>query len=357
MNMQHPGIRMFTPPAVSFFEVFKFWLKLGLISFGGSAGQIAMQRRTGCATFRLIGVSAPRHQARQGLKTVSRPTAANLIGLSMDTTQALSFSLSVAQLAASWRGADAPCIVDVRKNDAFAASSYLLPGALRRDPLQVNQWAAELPQAHSVLVYCVNGHEVSQNTTAALRQRGIKALFLHGGIEAWREQGHPLADKPVGGSTRWVTRERPRIDRIACPWLIRRFVDADAQFLYVPPDQVAAVAAREVAMPYDVAPHLASTRFTHDGEFCSFDAFVKYYQLAQDAALVRLAQIVRGADTDRLDLAPQCAGLVAVSLGMARTHADDSAMLEIMMPVYDALYAWCRDAVVGQDEKHTWKTA
>lgn len=275
----------------------------------------------------------------------------------MDTTKPLSFSLSVAQLAESERGAAAPLIVDVRKNEAFAASSYLLPGALRRDPLQVNQWGAELPQAHAVLVYCVHGHEVSQNIMAALRQRGIEALFLHGGIEAWREQGHPLAAKPVGGSTRWVTRERPRIDRIACPWLIRRFVDAGAQFLYVPADQVAAVAAREIATPYDVAPHLANTRFTHDGECCSFDAFVKHYQLAQDAALVRLAQMVRGADTDRLDLAPQSAGLVAVSLGMARTHADDSAMLETLMPVYDALYAWCRDAVVGQDEKHTWKTA
>ena len=275
----------------------------------------------------------------------------------MDTTKPTSCSVSPGELASQLRAADAPLIVDVRKQKAFAASGYALPGALRRDPLQVAQWAATLPAAASVLVYCIHGHEVSQGTMAAMRQLGINASFLQGGIEAWREQALPLVAKPVGSGTRWVTRERPRIDRIACPWLVRRFVDAGAQFLYVPTDQVAAVAQREVAMAYDVGPHVASTLFTHEGERCSFDAFIKHHRLAQDAALLRLALIVRGADTDRLDLAPQCAGLVAVSLGMARTHSEDAAMLESLMPVYDALYAWCRDAVAGQDEKHTWKPA
>ncbi|MDO9164700.1 MAG: chromate resistance protein [Rhodoferax sp.] len=275
----------------------------------------------------------------------------------MDTTKSPSFSTSPALLAEQLRGATAPLIVDVRKSGAFAASAYLLPGALRRDPVHVAQWAATLPAAASVLVYCIHGQEVSQNTMTALRQRGINAFFLQGGIEAWHEQTLPVVAKPLGGGTRWVTRERPRIDRIACPWLVRRFVDAGAQFLYVPTDQVATVAQREVAMAYDVGPHVASTLFTHEGERCSFDAFIKHYRLGQDAALLRLALIVRGADTDRLDLASQCAGLVAVSLGMARTHTDDHAMLESLMPVYDALYAWCRDAVAGQDEKHTWKPA
>lgn len=275
----------------------------------------------------------------------------------MDTTKPSSYSVSPTELATQLRGATAPLIVDVRKTEAFAASTYLLSGALRRDPLQVAQWATTLPVAASVLVYCIHGHEVGHDTMTALRQRGINASFLQGGIEAWREQTLPLVAKPAGNGTRWVTRERPRIDRIACPWLVRRFVDAGAQFLYVPTDQVAAVAQREVAMTYDVGPHVASTLFTHDGEQCSFDAFIKHHRLAQDAALLRLASIVRGADTDRLDLAPQCAGLVAVSLGMARTHTDDHAMLESLMPVYDALYAWCRDAVAGQDEKHTWKPA
>lgn len=275
----------------------------------------------------------------------------------MDTTKPSSYCVSPTELATQLRGAAAPLLVDVRKTEAFDASAYLLPGALRRDPLQVAQWAVTLPAAASVLVYCIHGHEVSQNTMTALRQRGLNASFLQGGIEAWREQARPLVAKPAGSGTRWVTRERPRIDRIACPWLVRRFVDTDAQFLYVPTDQVAAVAQREAAMAYDVGPHVASTLFTHEGELCSFDAFITHYKLAQDAALLRLTLIVRGADTDRLDLAPQCAGLVAVSLGMARTHPDDSAMLETMMPVYDALYAWCRDAVAGQDEKHTWKPA
>lgn len=213
----------------------------------------------------------------------------------MDTTKPPSFSTSPALLAEQLRGAAAPLIVDVRKSEAFAASAYLLPGALRRDPVHVAQWAATLPATASMLVYCIHGQEVSQNTMTALRQRGIEASFLQGGIEAWREQALPLVTKPVGGGTRWVTRERPRIDRIACPWLVRRFVDAGAQFLYVPTDQVAAVAQREVAMAYDVGPHVASTLFTHEGELCSFDAFIKHYKLSQDAALVRLALIVRGA--------------------------------------------------------------
>ena len=277
----------------------------------------------------------------------------------MDTTQpsshSSSFSCSPGALAALSGAPDAPLLIDVRKNEAFAASDHTLTGALRRDPLQVDTWASTLPPATSVLVYCVHGHEVSQNTMKVLRQRGIQANFLEGGIDAWRAQGLPLSAKPVGGATRWVTRERPKIDRIACPWLLRRFVDAQAQFLFVPTEQVAAVARRESAMAYDVGPHVASTRFTHEGELCSFDAFIRIHRLGADTALAKLATIVRGADTDRLDLAPQCAGLLAVSLGMSRNMSDDLAMLDTMLPVYDALYAWCRDAVAGTGEKHNWK--
>lgn len=166
-----------------------------------------------------------------------------------------------------------------------------------------------------------------------------------------------LAAKAAGGATRWVTRERPKIDRIACPWLVRRFVDAQAQFFYVPTAQVRAVAHAQNATPYDVNTDVADTPFTHVGALCSFDAFIKIYRLGSDTALAKLADIVRGADTDRLDLAPQAAGLLAVSLGMSRTCLDDLAMLEAMMPVYDALYAWCRDAVAGTDEQHNWKPA
>jgi hypothetical protein len=144
---------------------------------------------------------------------------------------------------------------------------------------------------------------------------------------------------------KWVTRERPKIDRIACPWLIRRFIDPDAQFLFVPADAVGRVAGAEQAIPFDVA----GVELTHVGDRCSFDAFLARYQLS-DPALEKLARIVRGADTDRLDLAPQAAGLLAISLGLGRIYADDHALLEKGMVVYDALYAWCREA---SPERHT----
>ena len=178
-------------------------------------------------------------------------------------------------------------------------------------------------------MYCVHGHEVSQNAAKALGAR-----FLEGGIEAWREAGGELALKPQDSPTRWVTRERPKIDRIACPWLIRRFVDADAQFLYVPAAHVVTTAD---AIPFDVP----GVEFGHVGERCSFDAFIEKFRL-RDAALDKLARIVRGADTSRLGLAPECAGLLAVSLGLSILYRDDHEMLEKGMAVYDALYAWCR---------------
>lgn len=144
---------------------------------------------------------------------------------------------------------------------------------------------------------------------------------------------------------KWVTRERPKIDRLACPWLVTRFVDADAQFLFVPADQVHAVADETGAIPYDVP----GVELTHVGERCSFDAFLARYRL-DDPALARLAEIVRGADTDRLDLAPECAGLLAISVGLGRVFADDQELLQRAMLVYDALYAWCR----GERERHGW---
>ena len=146
--------------------------------------------------------------------------------------------------------------------------------------------------------------------------------------------------------TRWVTRERPKIDRIACPWLILRFVDPHAEFLYVPAAEVLAVAASAGATPYDIP----GVEMSHVGERCSFDAFMHKYALA-DPALQQLARIVRGADTSRLDLTPQSAGLYAISLGLSRLHADDHAMLGHGLVLYDALYAWCRE---GQAEQHAW---
>ena|SRR5579859_2617464 len=147
----------------------------------------------------------------------------------------------------------------------------------------------------------------------------------------------------------WITRDRPKIDRIACPWLILRFIDAQAQFHYVSADQVLAIAKRTGAIPYDIP----GVELTHVGEFCSFDAFLKKYQL-DDPALSHLAAIVRGADTSRLDLAPQSAGLYAISLGLSATIADDHEMLRHGLVMYDALYAWCAKL---QNETHAWPPA
>lgn len=145
---------------------------------------------------------------------------------------------------------------------------------------------------------------------------------------------------------KWVTRERPKIDRIACPWLIARFIDEAPEFLYVPPAEVLVVAERTGALPYDIP----GVELSHVGELCSFDAFLSRFGLV-DPALQQLAAIVRGADTSRLDLTPQSAGLYALSLGLSRVFADDHEMLGHGMVVYDALYAWCRDC---QAETHHW---
>jgi hypothetical protein len=148
---------------------------------------------------------------------------------------------------------------------------------------------------------------------------------------------------------KWITREHPKIDRIACPWLILRFIEAEAEFLYVPADRILAIAQETGAIPYDIA----DVELSHVGERCSFDAFLAKYKLT-DPALQRLAVIVRGADTARLDLAPQCAGLYAISLGLSATFRDDHELLRQGLVVYDALYAWCAHL---QDETHGWPPA
>lgn len=223
-------------------------------------------------------------------------------------------------------------------------------GALRRDPDSVSAWAETLPGAGSIVVYCVHGHEVSQAVAQALREKRIDARYLEGGLEeGWKANGGALDAKPADASTRWVTRERPKIDRIACPWLVARFVDRDAEFLYVPTPEVRETARKTGAVPYDV-PDVA---FSHDGPLCSFDAFLKHYRLT-DPALQQLAVIVRGADTAHPELAPEAPGLLAISLGLSRNFGDDTEMLAHGMVMYDALYAWCKE---GQSEAHTWNPA
>ena len=202
----------------------------------------------------------------------------------------------------------APVILDVRSETDFATDPRLVPGSIRADDREL----ANLPPLPPgpVLVLCQAGHRRSQGAAAWLRAEGRPAEYLDGGFVAWREAGLPLIQtdhlppRDGQGRTVWVTRARPKIDRIACPWLIARFIDKEPEFLYKPTASVLQVAQDTGAIPYDVR----GVELTHDGDLCSFDAFLKKYELT-DPALQQLTVIVRGADTSRLDLAPQSAGL------------------------------------------------
>jgi rhodanese-related sulfurtransferase len=237
-----------------------------------------------------------------------------------------------------------PTLVDVRRQPAFERDRQIIPGALRRLPEEVADWGRPIEPWRPVVVYCVRGHEVSQGGAAALRERAFDARFLAGGLERWRADGN--ATQPFAPPTRWVTRERPKIDRIACPWLIRRFIDPTAEFFYVPNAEVREFAAANGATAYDI-PDVA---YSHVGAECSFDAFVRIHAL-EHPALAALARIVRAADTSALHLAAQAPGLLAASLGLSALFPDDHAMLKWGMLVYDSLYAWCRDA---QTDTHGW---
>jgi rhodanese-related sulfurtransferase len=259
-------------------------------------------------------------------------------------------SISAQDLYSSIGTAIAPVIIDVRRGAAFAADNRMIVGAIRRNPDEVQDWRQELPPGRVVVVYCVHGHEASQGAASALKAAGVDARYLEHGIAGWAEHSLPLRSKRDTEPRSWVTRERPKIDRIACPWLIRRFIDPAAEFLFAPTERVFAVAAETGATPYDIP---GAEPFSHDGELCSFDAFLKVYGI-ESPALDALALIVRGADTARLELTPQSPGLLAVSLGLSAIYADDHAMLEHGMTVYDALYAWCRDC---RDQGHDWNPA
>jgi rhodanese-related sulfurtransferase len=274
-------------------------------------------------------------------------------------------SISRSELAIRLGRPGAPLLLDVRRRERFSASTHMLAGARYCAPEDVAAFAASQPPGE-VVAYCVYGHNVSEDAVRTLRAAGWNARRLAGGyeggepgvdaasdVEAWRAHPLPrLRKRPDLGVTgeapsRWITRSRPKIDRVACPWLIRRFIDPRAQFHYAPTEQVFAQASALQAVPYDIP----DAPITHVGADCSFDALIAAFEL-EDAALHALATIVRGADTDRPELAPQSAGLLAISLGLSQLHAnDDHAMLAAALPVYDALYAWCRDA---HQERHNW---
>jgi rhodanese-related sulfurtransferase len=249
-----------------------------------------------------------------------------------------------------------PLIVDVRIPDDYALDARLIPCTVKLDYKEISQNGFDkslLPASDTpVVVVCQRGAKLSHGTAALLRLQGIEAATLVGGHEAWREAKLPLVPQHVlsprqnNGATRWVTRQRPKIDRIACPWLIRRFVDHDAQFLFVASDQVDDVASRFDAIAFDMPEGF----WTHRGTGCTFDTMIEEFGLDIEP-LQRMAEIIRAADTGRLEDSKQAAGFLAVSLGLSRQFSDDLQQLEAGMVLYDALFRWCRDA---SDETHNW---
>lgn len=262
-------------------------------------------------------------------------------------------TISAAKLSRLVGTPKSPAIIDVRTEADFAADPRVIPCAIRRTFNVVSSWA-KLFAGREVVVVCQRGAKLSHGAAAWLRIAGCDAVVLEGGFAAWTEAGLPLVPNsklpPRGPDERtvWVTRARPKIDRIACPWLIRRFIDRDAAFLFVASSEVLGVSERFSATPFDVE----DVTWSHRGELCTFDVMIGEFGLESEP-LSQLAAIVRAADTARLDLAPEAAGLLAISLGLSRMHTDDLSQLEAGMLVYDALYRWCRDAT---EETHNWPT-
>jgi rhodanese-related sulfurtransferase len=248
----------------------------------------------------------------------------------------------------------APVVIDVREDKALAADARLIPTSRHLPFASAEQWASGY-SGRAVAVTCERGKKLAEGAAAWLRHYGADAEVIEGGFEAWRDASLPLVPidsipkRNATGSTVWVTRSRPKIDRIACPWLIRRFVDPTAIFLFVASAEVEAVGERFGATAFDIE----GTFWSHRGERCTFDVMLKEFGLTL-APLERIATIVRGADTNRPDLAPEASGLLAVSLGLSRMYADDLEQLDAGMLLYDALFRWARDAT---DETHNWPAA
>jgi rhodanese-related sulfurtransferase len=250
--------------------------------------------------------------------------------------------------------AGSPVVIDARSEEDFAADPRLIPASIRRPGLKAADWAGDFA-GRGVVVSCDRGLKLSQGAAAWLRHAGATAQSLDGGFQAWKAAGLPLVPveklppRDAGGRTLWVTRARPKIDRIACPWLIRRFVDPAAVFLFVESSQAAAVAERFGATPFDIE----GVAWSHRGARCTFDTMIEEFGLTI-RPLQHLATIVRGADTGRPELAPESAGLLAASLGLSQMFGDDLAQLDAGLTLYDAFYRWARDAA---EETHNWPAA
>jgi rhodanese-related sulfurtransferase len=244
-----------------------------------------------------------------------------------------------------------PVLIDVRLDEDFDVDPRLIPGAVRRSHLTTHEWAPQFT-GRPVIVICHKGQKLSEGAAAWLRHSGVAAEVLEGGFVGWQQAKLPtvpaakLPARDAQGRTVWVTRARPKIDRIACPWLIRRFIDPNAVFLFVAPSEVVAVGERFNAVPFDIE----NVFWSHRGELCTFDVMIEEFGLATPP-LLRLATMVRAADTGRLDLSPEAPGLLAASLGLSRMFDDDLEQLDAGLTIYDAFYRWCRDAT---GETHNW---
>ena len=259
-------------------------------------------------------------------------------------------TITVSQLSRLIGTPDCPVIIDACIDEDFNLDPYLIPGAFRYPHDQITLLATRLKDC-KVVVVCQKGLKISEGAAAVLRHLGISAENLQGGNFAWRDANQPripaqkIPAKP-GEATRWVTKQRPKIDRIACPWLIRRFIDVNAEFLFVKESQVEAVAEKFQATPFDIE----NTFWSHRADRCTFDTLIEEFELTTEP-LLKLAEIIRGADTNRLDLTPQSSGLLAASLGLSRMYKDDLLQLQAGLQLYDAFYRWARDAM---DETHDW---
>lgn len=244
---------------------------------------------------------------------------------------------------------DCPVILDVRLAEDIAQIPFFVPTAQPTAHDAVDQFS--FTPAQKIVVICHKGKKLSHGAAAILRSQGYAVEVLTGGAVAWAEAALPAVPlKTLNAVTNtWVTRHRPKIDRIACPWLIKRFVQPDARVLFVPPAEVDLVADRFNGTAFD----MPDGDWSHRGEFCTFDLMIERFGLSHPA-LETLATVVRAADTNRHDLAPQAAGLLAISTGLSRQYKDDTQQLYAGLAIYDALYRWARDA---QSEGHDWPTS
>jgi rhodanese-related sulfurtransferase len=264
------------------------------------------------------------------------------------------FSVTSSELMQSLGSPAFPHLIDVRDDVDYPADPRDIPGSIHRREADFETWVSTLDCHRPIVVSCQKGYKISQGIVARLREKGWRAATLEGGYLGWAAAGLPLLQRQslldVGLSEKalLVTRVRPKIDRIACPWLINRFIAPAAQFLYVEADQVKAVAERTGGVAYDIKDCV----LTHVGEDCSFDTILKFAGLDTFEPLVKVARIVRGADNARLDLSAEAAGLLAISLGLSHLSGeDDHVMLKAGFTVYDALYAWAAHASA---ETHNW---